>query len=122
MVDADIVAIDDCVFLAIGLEVSADARKIREWERIQVVSRKGRKTSAARTIAQVISRNRSAVWSEDRADRCYDVTAAGEPVCTSRSRLQQLAEVTKTHSCRWHWHAKRIARAAKDRRTVSLSV
>ncbi len=122
MIDADVVTVDNGVFLAIGLKVSPDAREIRQRKGIQVVSRKGRKPAAARTIAQVVTGNRSAVWSEDRADRCVDWATAGELVITGGSWLQQLTEIAKTHSRRRHRHAQRIACAAKDRSAVSLAV
>src|SRR5689334_3479084 len=122
MIDADVVTIDDRVFLAVGREVSADAGKIRERECIQVILRKARKPAAARTVAQIITRNRSAVRSEDRADRCRDFAATGKLILAGRSRLQQLAEIANTHSRRRHRHTERIARATKNRRTVSLPV
>src|SRR5215213_8375392 len=122
MIDAYVVAVDDRVFLAVGFEVSANPGKVRQWECVQVVSRESGEPTTARTIAQIVTRNRSTVWGEDRADRCDDVAAAREPVSTSCSRLQQLAKIANTHSCRWHRHTQRIARAAKDRRAISLPV
>src|SRR6185295_8152061 len=114
MIDADIVAVDHRVFFAVGLEITADAGKIRQRKCIQVVSRKRRKAAATRTIAQIVTWDRSAVWSEDRADRCGDCAAARNPVIASGSRSQQLAEIANTHSRRRHWNAERITCTAKD--------
>src|SRR6185503_955204 len=118
MIDADVVAVDDRVFLAVGFEVAADARQIRQRERIDVVAREGGESSTARTITQVVTGNRRAVGGEDRADRRDDVAAAREPVSASRSWLQQLAEIADTHSGSRYRHAQRIAGTAEDRRTV----
>src|SRR5919205_1449516 len=41
MIDADVVAVNDRVLLAIGFEVPADARKSRQRECIQIVLREG---------------------------------------------------------------------------------
>src|ERR1044072_2174726 len=41
MIDADVVAVDDRVLLAVRLEVATDTRKSRQRESIQVVLRKG---------------------------------------------------------------------------------
>jgi hypothetical protein len=64
------------MFLAVSLEVSSRARKVWKRKGIHVSQREGREPTAARTIAQVITRNRRSVGCEDRPLRSGDTASA----------------------------------------------
>src|SRR6185503_12016735 len=122
MIDADVVAVDVRAFRAVGHKVSSRAWKVWKWKRVHIIKRECREWSAARTIAKIVSWNRCSIRREDGSDwRGYGSTS-GQREQAARSGSEQLAEIADAHSRRWHRHRLRIASAAEDRRTVSLSV
>jgi hypothetical protein len=104
VIDADVVAIDNCVLGAIRLEVTTGARKIRQRKRVYVRERKWREATAARAIAQIVTGNRCAVGREDRADWREYRAAACKTIFSRRSRPQQFAKITDAHSRGRHRH------------------
>src|ERR1051325_4121365 len=97
MVDADVVAIDDRMFLAISVEVSPGARKVRKGIRVNKVESKWRERAAARTITKIVSGDRRTVGSEYRPIWSVHSTAARKLVMTHRSGFDQFAKVADPH-------------------------
>src|ERR1044072_8125325 len=122
MVDAHVVTVHVRVFFAVRDEIAARTRKVRQRKRVDVIERKLREATAARTVAQVVAGNGRAVRREDRSNWRVYTAAAGEFVSTRRAWLQQLTEITEAHSRGRNRYRIWIAGAAKNRRAVALSV
>src|SRR5688500_4382932 len=122
MIATDIVTIDIRTFFTVGHEITTSTRKIGQRKGIYIVTCKSGKWTAARTVAKIVARDRSAVRREDRPDRRHNCAATRELISARRSRSQQLTEIADAHSCSRYRNCLWIAGATKDRSAVALTV
>ena len=122
MIDADVVAVDVRAFRAISQKVSTHAGGVRKRERIYIIQRKRGKWTTARTVPQIVPGNGRTVWCKDGSSGRSNLRASEKRVLNWIARIQQLAEISDTHSGCWNRDCLRIACATKDRRGVSLTV